>query len=206
MPVILDPDDYDRWLDPETPVDELRALLKPYPAERMQAYAVSRAVNSVKNDTEECIEPIGEPAIVTGKPISERVEVPGVRPATFKLVEKGPELYDLYRSARKIGTARVEPNGEWTARFEAAGRWTAAAKSGPELLRLIGTYLLAGEAREQTARPLEETHPELGAKGKRTADEKLSIEFIRRGQMRRASQLDELLGELGKQIKRAPKG
>ena len=28
----------------------------------MQAYAVSRAVNSVKNDTEECIEPLpGEP-------------------------------------------------------------------------------------------------------------------------------------------------
>jgi putative SOS response-associated peptidase YedK len=27
----------------------------------MEAYAVSRAVNSVKNDNEECIEPIGEP-------------------------------------------------------------------------------------------------------------------------------------------------
>ena len=26
-----------------------------------QAYQVSRAVNSVKNDNEECIEPIGEP-------------------------------------------------------------------------------------------------------------------------------------------------
>ena len=35
-------------------------LLKPYPAERMQSYAVSRAVNSVKNDTPECIEPIGD--------------------------------------------------------------------------------------------------------------------------------------------------
>ena len=58
MPVILDPADYDRWLDPDTPIEELRALLKPYPAERMQADAVSRAVNSVKNDTEECIEPI----------------------------------------------------------------------------------------------------------------------------------------------------
>ena len=60
MPVILDPDDYDTWLDAETPVDDLRALLKPYPAERMQSYAVSRAVNSVKNDTPECIEPIGD--------------------------------------------------------------------------------------------------------------------------------------------------
>jgi putative SOS response-associated peptidase YedK len=57
MPVILDPEDYDRWLDPAATVEELRALLRPFPAERMQAYEVSRAVNSVKNDTEECIEP-----------------------------------------------------------------------------------------------------------------------------------------------------
>ena len=63
MPVILDPDDYDRWLDPDAPVPELRKLLKPFPAERMRADAVSRAVNSVKNDNEECIEPIGEPPL-----------------------------------------------------------------------------------------------------------------------------------------------
>jgi putative SOS response-associated peptidase YedK len=63
MPVILDPDDYDRWLDPATPIPELRALLKPCPAELMEAYAVNRAVNSVKNDSEECIEPIGEPPL-----------------------------------------------------------------------------------------------------------------------------------------------
>ena len=63
MPVILNPEDYDSWLDTNTPVDELRALLRPYPAERMQAQAVSRAVNSVKNDNEECIQPIGEPAL-----------------------------------------------------------------------------------------------------------------------------------------------
>ena len=58
MPVILDPDDYDSWLDPAASVDELTRLLRPFPAERMQAYEVSRAVNSVKNDTEECIEPV----------------------------------------------------------------------------------------------------------------------------------------------------
>jgi putative SOS response-associated peptidase YedK len=63
MPVILDPEDYDRWLDPATPIDDLRTMLKPYPAEKMRAEAVNRAVNSVKNDTEECIAPIGEPAL-----------------------------------------------------------------------------------------------------------------------------------------------
>jgi putative SOS response-associated peptidase YedK len=63
MPVILDPEDYDRWFDPSTPIEDLRAMLKPYPAERMTALAVNRAVNSVKNDNETCIEPIGEPPL-----------------------------------------------------------------------------------------------------------------------------------------------
>jgi len=67
MPVILDPDDYDCWLDPNTSIDELRALLKPYPAERLQAQAVNRAVNSVKNDDGTCIEPIGEPPLLAGQ-------------------------------------------------------------------------------------------------------------------------------------------
>jgi len=33
---------------------DLMAMLKPYDAALMEAYAVNRAVNSVKNDTEEC--------------------------------------------------------------------------------------------------------------------------------------------------------
>jgi putative SOS response-associated peptidase YedK len=64
MRVILEPEDYDRWLDPDTSIDDLRSLLKPYPAERMRAQAVKRAVNSVKNDNEECIEPLGEPPLL----------------------------------------------------------------------------------------------------------------------------------------------
>jgi putative SOS response-associated peptidase YedK len=39
-------------------VEELKSLLNPYNADLMEAYAVSRVVNSVKNDTEECIEPV----------------------------------------------------------------------------------------------------------------------------------------------------
>ena len=58
MPVMLMPEDYDRWLDPATQIDEARAMLRPYDATLMEAYEVSRAVNSVKNDTEECIEPL----------------------------------------------------------------------------------------------------------------------------------------------------
>ena len=48
------------WLSQSKSPDELRALLRPYDASLMEAYAVSRAVNSVKNDTEECIEPIDD--------------------------------------------------------------------------------------------------------------------------------------------------
>jgi putative SOS response-associated peptidase YedK len=58
MPVMPMPVDYDRWLDRATPIDEVRAMLKPSDAKLMEAYEVNRAVNSVKNDTEACIEPI----------------------------------------------------------------------------------------------------------------------------------------------------
>jgi len=42
-------EDYDRWLGPAASAAELKALLKPYDASLMEAYAVSRVVNSVKN-------------------------------------------------------------------------------------------------------------------------------------------------------------
>jgi putative SOS response-associated peptidase YedK len=58
MPVILDPQDYRRWLEPgEIESDKLLALLKPYPATRMEAYAISRAVNNPSHDAPDCIEP-----------------------------------------------------------------------------------------------------------------------------------------------------
>ena len=58
MPVILEPDDYDLWLDPsdQTP-NQLDGLLKPYPAEEMMAYPVSRLVNRPSNDSPDCIAP-----------------------------------------------------------------------------------------------------------------------------------------------------
>jgi putative SOS response-associated peptidase YedK len=63
MPVMLMSEDYDRWLGPTTITEDLKAMLKPYDPAFMEAYAVSRAVNSVKNDTQECILPIGEPVL-----------------------------------------------------------------------------------------------------------------------------------------------
>jgi putative SOS response-associated peptidase YedK len=55
MPVILDPDSYDLWLDPRMQnVAAISELLKPYDAHLMRCYPVSSRVNSVANDDEDC--------------------------------------------------------------------------------------------------------------------------------------------------------
>lgn len=59
MPVILQRRDEDLWLDTSvTDPAPLLAVLKPYPAEAMEAYPVSKAVNNPANDGEELIRPL----------------------------------------------------------------------------------------------------------------------------------------------------
>jgi putative SOS response-associated peptidase YedK len=58
MPVILPPQKYDHWLDPAAQTLSLLALLKPYTADEMEAYAVSKMVNNPRNDILQCVEPI----------------------------------------------------------------------------------------------------------------------------------------------------
>jgi putative SOS response-associated peptidase YedK len=59
MPVILQPKDYELWLDPHTQDPErLQPALLPYPSTAMIAYPVSRWVNSPDNDDPRCIEPL----------------------------------------------------------------------------------------------------------------------------------------------------
>lgn len=58
MPVILPPDAYDTWLDPEErQPDELNPLLKPYSASEMKAYPVATTVNNPRNDSPELVVP-----------------------------------------------------------------------------------------------------------------------------------------------------
>ena len=58
MPVILHPDNYDLWLDPDFDEKEpLKELLKPYPAHAMEAYPVSRRVNKPSNNEPGILEP-----------------------------------------------------------------------------------------------------------------------------------------------------
>jgi putative SOS response-associated peptidase YedK len=56
MPLFLEPDAYDAWLDPEPrAADELLGLLVPAAPGRLDAFAVSTAVNNVRNNGPELI-------------------------------------------------------------------------------------------------------------------------------------------------------
>lgn len=56
IPVIVQKEDYSRWLDPKLKDHEkLSDILAPYPAEEMIAYPVSMLVNNVKNNGPELI-------------------------------------------------------------------------------------------------------------------------------------------------------
>ena len=58
MPVILRAEDEEAWLNPdETEPARLLPLLQPYAAEEMEAYSVSRMVNSPRNDGPQLREP-----------------------------------------------------------------------------------------------------------------------------------------------------
>ncbi len=58
MAAILEPDAEADWLNPKNSAVDAAKLLKPYPADRMEAYKVSRAVNSPSFDDASCISPI----------------------------------------------------------------------------------------------------------------------------------------------------
>jgi putative SOS response-associated peptidase YedK len=59
MPLILPRSQETAWLDPATPhINEWLSALAPYPNQEMEAYEVSRRVNSPENNSVECIQPV----------------------------------------------------------------------------------------------------------------------------------------------------
>jgi len=59
MPVILEPEDCDAWLDPANDNRaKLERLIKPFRVKGMTARPVSQYVNNVKNQGEQCVEPL----------------------------------------------------------------------------------------------------------------------------------------------------
>ena len=60
MPVILEPQDYDLWMDTAVQeADEVQPLLCPYLGEDLEVIPVNPIVNNVRNDVPECVERVG---------------------------------------------------------------------------------------------------------------------------------------------------
>jgi putative SOS response-associated peptidase YedK len=57
MPVILRPESFAAWLDPESSASRLRPLLVPVPEGSLETRAVGRAVNDPRRDEPACLEP-----------------------------------------------------------------------------------------------------------------------------------------------------
>jgi putative SOS response-associated peptidase YedK len=55
MPVILEPHDYRRWMEPGDPARLPIDLLRPFPAEKMRSWPVSDRVGNVRNDDAELL-------------------------------------------------------------------------------------------------------------------------------------------------------
>ncbi|HJT71717.1 MAG TPA: SOS response-associated peptidase [Terriglobales bacterium] len=59
MPVIVTPDKYDVWLDPDvTDFNAIKEILKPYDADQMRRYPVSTKLNNSKNEGAESAAPV----------------------------------------------------------------------------------------------------------------------------------------------------
>ncbi|QDV34674.1 SOS response-associated peptidase [Tautonia plasticadhaerens] len=56
MPVILRPEEFGQWLDPQEQEADLLSLLAPLTAGWMDPYPVGKLIGSPKNDRPECIE------------------------------------------------------------------------------------------------------------------------------------------------------
>jgi putative SOS response-associated peptidase YedK len=66
MPAILDPDDYERWLDPGiTDPGHVLDCLKPFDPNRMKKYPVSSRVNRTENDDAECAREVSVENVAT---------------------------------------------------------------------------------------------------------------------------------------------
>ena len=60
MPVILEPEQWDVWLDAKSTYVDLNRLYMPLKSEKMRYFPVGDTVNSVKNDSMTCIEEVQE--------------------------------------------------------------------------------------------------------------------------------------------------
>jgi putative SOS response-associated peptidase YedK len=76
MPLILKPEAYDEWLDPDIKEPgRIEEILKKGGVRDLERYPVSKLVNQVGNNSKDCMEPLRDDRkqglkIKTGNPIS----------------------------------------------------------------------------------------------------------------------------------------
>ena len=58
MPAFLEPEEFDQWLDPNTPIEVLIDMLQPYPDDALQEFVVSKDVGNTRNNHAGLIEPV----------------------------------------------------------------------------------------------------------------------------------------------------
>jgi putative SOS response-associated peptidase YedK len=59
-PVILNPGDEKKWLDPNRALSDITSLLKPFPAEKMNAFPITPEIKSPRAQGSHLIQPAGE--------------------------------------------------------------------------------------------------------------------------------------------------
>lgn len=74
MPAILQPEDFDTWLDPTATPEQVQELLRPAPDGVLSMHPVSRKVNSPKNDGPELIERVNDEAPSAPKPSRQKAD------------------------------------------------------------------------------------------------------------------------------------
>lgn len=62
-PVILTPSQEKKWLKADTPLTDITAMLRPYSADKMNAYPVSTEVKNPRNDGKQLLEARGKPLV-----------------------------------------------------------------------------------------------------------------------------------------------
>jgi hypothetical protein len=133
--------------------------------------------------------------------IADQIAIPGARPTKFKLKWRAPGSYFVYRSGRRLGTAREE-DGIWTACFDAEGHgYEAHAPSPHELLHQLATFLLLIESHEAVA-SIGQVRAEAGAKRKLGPEERLSLKFEERARAVRLADIDAKLKALSMSVRK----
>ncbi len=88
MPVILQPDDIDQWLDPNLPFEKVAHLLRPYP-HALECIPVTSYVGNVKNDGVECIRKATEQEVAQMK-AGKKVKVEAGQQSITSFFQKSP--------------------------------------------------------------------------------------------------------------------